>query len=65
MPFLDWVNKNQAKQVTGEVPYRLLDFQTQHGDAGAGDNLLIQGDNARSVEGADALLRRAREVHFY
>ena len=53
MPFLDWVNKNQAKQVAGEVPYRLLDFQAQYGDAGAGDNLLIQGEpkqNIRLVE---------------
>ena len=48
MPFLDWVNKNQAKQVAGEVPYRLLDFQAQYGDAGAGDNLLIQGDNLQA-----------------
>ena len=50
MPFLDWVNKNQAKQVAGEVPYRLLDFQGQHGDASAGDNLLIQGDNLEALK---------------
>ena len=50
MPFLDWVNKNQAKQVAGEVPYRLLDFQAQYGDAGAGDNLLIQGDNLQALK---------------
>lgn len=24
MPFLDWVNKNQAKDTTREVPYHLL-----------------------------------------
>ena len=50
MPFLDWVNKNKAKQVAGEVPYRLLDFQAQYGDAGAGDNLLIQGDNLQALK---------------
>lgn len=50
MPFLDWVNKNQAKQVAGEVPYRLLDFQAQYGDASAGDNLLIQGDNLEALK---------------
>jgi adenine-specific DNA-methyltransferase len=53
MPFLDWVNKNQAKQAAGEVPYRLLDFQSQYGDPaamGAGDNLLIQGDNLLALK---------------
>lgn len=50
MPFLDWVNKNQAKQVASEVPYRLLDFQAQYGDASAGDNLLIQGDNLEALK---------------
>ena len=50
MPFLDWVNKNQAKQVAAHVPYRLLDFQSQHGDPGAGDNLLIQGDNLEALK---------------
>ena len=49
MPFLDWVNKNQAKQVTGDVPYRLLDFQQQYGDAIVKDNLLIQGDNLSPI----------------
>jgi adenine-specific DNA-methyltransferase len=50
MPFLDWVNKNQAKQVTGDVPYRLLDFQQQYGDANVKDNLLIQGDNLEALK---------------
>jgi adenine-specific DNA-methyltransferase len=44
MPFLDWVNKAQAKSLTADVPYHLLQFQSTHGDAAA-DNLLIQGDN--------------------
>lgn len=50
MPFLDWVNKNQAKQTAARVPYRLLDFQQQYGEAGAGDNLLIQGDNLDALK---------------
>lgn len=50
MPFLDWVNKNQAKQAAAEVPYRLLDFQEQYGDASAGDNLVIQGDNLEALK---------------
>lgn len=50
MPFLDWVNKNQAKQVAGDVPYRLLDFKEQYGHATAGDNLLIQGDNLEALK---------------
>lgn len=45
MPFLDWVNKAQAKQSTAKVPYHLLEFQSTHGDGDA-RNLLIQGDNA-------------------
>ena len=50
MPFLDWVNKSQARQAGAEAPYRLLDFQEQYGDAGEGDNLLIQGDNLEAVK---------------
>ena len=50
MPFLDWVNKNQAKKLASEVPYRLLDFQEQYGDAAAGENLIIQGDNLEAIK---------------
>lgn len=32
MPFLDWVNKNQAKETTQEVPYHLLKQESVHGD---------------------------------
>ncbi len=32
MPFLDWVNKNQAKETTREVPYHLLKQESVHGD---------------------------------
>jgi len=44
MPFLDWVIKAQAQRTTAGVPYRLLQFQTAHGDPEA-ETLLIRGDN--------------------
>lgn len=52
MPFLDWVNKNQAKESTREVPYHLLKQESVHGDvSGANaDNLLIQGDNLLALK---------------
>lgn len=52
MPFLDWVNKNQAKEATREVPYHLLRQESSHGDtSGANaDNLLIQGDNLLALK---------------
>jgi adenine-specific DNA-methyltransferase len=52
MPFLDWVNKNQAKETTREVPYHLLKQESVHGDvSGANaDNLLIQGDNLLALK---------------
>ncbi len=31
MPFLDWVNKSQAKEATREVPYHLLKPVGPHG----------------------------------
>lgn len=43
MPFLDWVNKNQAEETSHDVPYHLLRQEQTFGDAA--DNLLIQGDN--------------------
>lgn len=51
MPFLDWVNKNQAKEATREVPYHLLKLESMHGDlTGANENLLIQGDNLLALK---------------
>jgi len=52
MPFLNWVNKNQAKETTREVPYHLLKQESVHGDvSGANaDNLLIQGDNLLALK---------------
>lgn len=52
MPFLDWVNKNQAKEATREVPYHLLKQESVHGDVSCAnsDNLLIQGDNLLALK---------------
>lgn len=52
MPFLDWVNKNQAKEASREVPYHLLKQTSVHGDIGGSnaDNLLIQGDNLLALK---------------
>lgn len=51
MPFLDWVNKNQAKGTPREVAYHLLKREGTYGDAaGATDNLIIQGDNLLALK---------------
>ncbi|WP_295407712.1 hypothetical protein [uncultured Thiocystis sp.] len=34
MPFLDWVNKHQAKETIREVPYHLLTPESIHGADG-------------------------------
>lgn len=48
MPFLDWVNKNQAKDASREVPYHLLKQEAVYGTGG--ENLLIQGDNLLALK---------------
>lgn len=52
MPFLDWINKNQAKQATGEVPYNLIKQESTHGDISGNyaDNMIIQGDNLLALK---------------
>lgn len=52
MPFLDWVNKNQAKETTREVPYHLIKQESVHGDTTGknADNLLIKGDNLLALK---------------
>lgn len=51
MPFLDWVNKNQAKETTLEVPYHLLKREQTYGDpAAAAQNMVIQGDNLKALK---------------
>ena len=44
MPTLDWLDRERALKRADEVPYRLLESVSSHGDPNAG-NLLIQGDN--------------------
>ncbi|MGC8509178.1 MAG: DNA methyltransferase [Thiomonas sp.] len=48
MPFLDWVNKNQAKETSRDVPYHLLHQEQTFGTAS--ENLLIQGDNLLALK---------------
>lgn len=51
MPFLDWVNKNQAKESPREVPYHLLKLEKSYGNpVAAGENMLIQGDNLLALK---------------
>lgn len=51
MPFLDWVNKNQAVQSISQVPYHILQLQSIHGDAlAAQENLIIEGDNLQALK---------------
>lgn len=48
MPFLDWINKNQAKDSSREVAYHLLKQEAVYGDGH--DNLLIEGDNLLALK---------------
>lgn len=48
MPFLDWVNKANAKTGAEKVPYHLLQHVSQHGEAS--ENMLIQGDNLQALK---------------
>lgn len=51
MPFLDWVNKNQAKGTPREVPYHLLKRESTYGEtADATENFIIQGDNLLALK---------------
>jgi len=48
MPFLDWVNKNQAQEASRGVPYHLLKQEAVYGNNA--ENLLIQGDNLLALK---------------
>lgn len=48
MPFLDWVNKSQAKEAARDVPYHLLRQEAAYGESS--ENLLIQGDNLLALK---------------
>ncbi len=51
MPFLNWINKNQAVETSDTVPYHLLKQQKNYGDTNAAqDNLIIQGDNLQALK---------------
>ena len=51
MPTLDWLNRAHAFTTAAQVPYRLLESVSTHGDAAsAHHNLLIQGDNLEALK---------------
>ena len=51
MPTLDWLNRAAAFTTSAQVPYRLLEPVSTHGDAqSAAGNLLIQGDNLEALK---------------
>lgn len=51
MPFLDWVNKNQAVTASAQVPYHLLKLEQTYGDfQAAQQNVIIQGDNLQALK---------------
>lgn len=56
MPTLDWLDRDQAMRRADEVPYRLLEHVSSHGDPAAG-NLLIQGDNLEALKALLPLYR--------
>lgn len=56
MPTLDWLDREQAMRRADEMPYRLLEHVSSHGDPTAG-NLLIQGDNLETLKALLPLYR--------
>ena len=51
MPTLDWLNRAQSFSTAAQVPYRLLDNVSIHGDPQhAAGNLLVQGDNLEALK---------------
>ncbi|MDO8775472.1 MAG: site-specific DNA-methyltransferase [Burkholderiaceae bacterium] len=48
MPTLDWLNRAHAFTTAAQVPYRLLEPVSSHGNGA--DNLLIQGDNLEALK---------------
>ena len=51
MPTLDWLNRSTAFTTAAQVPYRLLENVSTHGEpASAQGNLLIQGDNLEALK---------------
>ena len=56
MPTLDWLNRDAAFRAADEVPYRLLQPVSSHGDGNA-HNLLVQGDNLEALKALLPLYR--------
>jgi adenine-specific DNA-methyltransferase len=56
MPTLDWLNRDAAFRLANQVPYRLLEPVSSHGD-GTADNLLVQGDNLEALKALLPLYR--------
>ncbi len=56
MPVLEWLNRDAAFRVADEVPYRLLEPVSLHGD-GSAQNLLVQGDNLQALKALLPLYR--------
>ena len=51
MPTLDWLNRSTAFTTAAQVPYRLLESVSTHGEpVSAHQNLLIQGDNLEALK---------------
>ena len=51
MPTLDWLHRAQSFSTAAQVPYRLLDTVSTHGDPQqAAGNLLVQGDNLEALK---------------
>ena len=51
MPTLNWLNREQAFTTAPQVPYRLLEPVSRHGEGpGLHDNVLIQGDNLEALK---------------
>jgi len=56
MPTLDWLNRDAAFRLAHQVPYRLLEPVSAHGDGDA-RNLLVQGDNLEALKALLPLYR--------
>jgi adenine-specific DNA-methyltransferase len=56
MPTLDWLNRDAAFRIATQVPYRLLEPVSSHGDGDAA-NLLVQGDNLEALKSLLPLYR--------
>ncbi|MFO1218843.1 MAG: site-specific DNA-methyltransferase [Burkholderiaceae bacterium] len=56
MPTLDWLNRDAAFRIAHQVPYRMLEPVSAHGD-GDVRNLLVQGDNLDALKALLPLYR--------